>query len=203
MTGMRIEVSQLPPVSSSCNYSGPEPNILTWPKKIGQSRIRVHCTIEGEPISKQRPRMSKAKSGRVYTPRQTREAEEWIGWQIKAAYRELLLDSDTAFGVRVLFYQSDQQRRDLDNMIKLILDACTGLVWQDDSQVWEIIGHVFRGTGGDPKTELCVYSLGCLNYDTDVCLVCGKRFRTYESWRRQNRRYCSRACQICGGMGKS
>jgi len=144
-----------------------EPNILTWPKRISKARIRVHCTIDGEPISKQRPRMSRAKSGRVYTPKQTRESEEWIGWQIKAAHRELLPDSDTAFGVRVLFYQSNQQRRDLDNMVKLILDACTGLVWQDDSQVWEIIGHVFRDAGV-AKTELCIYSLGALNYDTEV-----------------------------------
>lgn len=188
---IRIKVNQLPPGELSPLA---EPNILTWPKRIGKARIRVHCTIEGEPISKQRPRFSTAKNGRVYTPKQTRESEEWIGWQIKAAHRELLPDSDTAFGVRVLFYQSNQQRRDLDNMIKLVLDACTGLVWQDDSQVWEIIGHVFRGEE-TPKTELCVYSLGVLNYDTEVCLACGKLFRTYRSWRRQGKRYCSRACQ--------
>ncbi|MBA7630002.1 hypothetical protein ES703_37510 [subsurface metagenome] len=152
-----------------------QPNILTWPRRISKSRIRVHLTIPGEPISKQRPRFSINKNGRVYTPRQTRESEEWIGWQIKNAYQGLMPDVDYAFGVRIMFYQSNQQRRDLDNMTKLILDACTRVVWEDDSQVTEIIAHVFRGDD-KPRTELCIYSLDYIIHMTSTCLACGKQF---------------------------
>lgn len=175
--------------------TGNEPNILTWPKKIGQSRIVVQLTIEGEPVSKQRPRLGFTRRGRVYTPRQTKEAEDAIGWQIKSAHKELLVDPDHAFGVRLLFYQSNYQRRDLDNMTKLIFDACNGVVWEDDSQVIELISHVFRGNEIS-KTELCIYSLGFINKPTKICLACGRVFRTYPSW--GNKAYCSRACQIAG-----
>ena len=137
-------------------------NILVWPTRIAKSRIRVYLTILGEPISKQRPRFT---NGRAYTPLKTREAEEWIGWQIKSAYPGLIPFPEYAFGVIRLFYQSNQQRRDLDNMVKLVLDACTGIVWNDDSQVTEIFCHVFRGET-EPKTELRIYSLDYLNTPT-------------------------------------
>lgn len=141
------------------------PNILTWPKRIGNDRIRVHMILEGDPVSKQRPRLGFTRKGHAYTPRQTREAEDAIGWQIKLAHRELLVDPDHAFGVRLLFYQANHQRRDIDNMTKLIFDACNGLVWADDSQVVELISHVFRGAEKG-QTELCIYSLGFINLPT-------------------------------------
>ena len=168
-------------------------NILTWPRRIAKQRIVVHVILEGEPLSKQRPRFSTTKNGRVYTPRQTKDCEEWIGWQIKAAYRQLVCDDTHSFGVRVVYHQSSYQRRDIDNMTKLLFDACTGLVWKDDSQVDELIAHVFRGVD-KPKTELCIYDLGITSRPATKCLLCGKAFRSYPSWK--YKLYCSRKCQI-------
>lgn len=191
---MRIEVPLLPGKELSPNARGGfQPNILTWPRRIAKSRIAVHLTIDGEPVSKQRPRLGFTRKGRAYTPRQTREAEDAIGWQIKSAYRGLLVDPDHAFGIRLLFHQSNYQRRDIDNMTKLVFDACNGIVWADDSQVIELIAHVFRGDE-HPCTELCIYSLGIFTIPTTTCLACGKKFRTYASWGKKV--YCSRACQI-------
>lgn len=171
-------------------------NILTWPKRIAQSRIKINVSIPGEPLSKQRPRFSISKSGQVYTPRQTRESEEWIGWRIKEAYRELIPDDLICFGVRIIFYQGDHQRRDIDNMSKLIFDACTGVVWKDDSQVIELISHVFRDNE-NPRTDLCIYSLGITDYPTQNCLVCGKSYRVYPSWKGK-KVYCSQKCHSIG-----
>ncbi len=188
---MRIVVSAVPPAAMSPNA----PNILTWPTRVRKASVMVQVVIKGDPVSKQRPRLAITRKGNVYTPRQTSEAEDAIGWQIKAAYRGMLADPDHAFGVRLIFYQATQQRRDLDNMTKLVFDACNGIVWADDSQVVEMIGHVFRGEE-DPRTEICIYILGHLTVPTRKCLACGKVFRIYPSW--VDKRYCSSACQKLG-----
>ena len=44
---------------------------------------------------------------------------------------------------------------DLDNYVKLILDALNGLLWEDDRYIVEMHAGKFYTTG-DPRTELMV-----------------------------------------------
>lgn len=49
------------------------------------------------------------------------------GWPLDALYR-----------VTAVVTRSTRRRYDIDNAIKGALDACNGVLWKDDSQVWEL-----------------------------------------------------------------
>lgn len=163
--------------------------IVAPERTVDDGSIAVRATIDGDPVSKQRPRMAKLKTGRVYTPKHTKEAQAVIAWSIRAATRGLQADDRSAFGVRVLFFTKNRQRRDIDNMCKLVFDACNGLVWKDDAQVEELSASL-RRADERPRTELVIYRLpSSIPYYT---CGCGKEFRVYRSWK--NRKYCSQQC---------
>lgn len=167
-------------------------DIERWPWKIAKNRIRVLVTITGAPVPKGRPRLKWTKYGGVaYTPEKTRAAEEFIAWQIRAAHRELIPDDESAFGVRALFHCRTRERRDVDNLAKLVLDACTGIVWQDDRQVSELHCRVYRGVQID-KTELLIFVLDEIAIKILHCHICEKKF----PWKsnRPTQKYCSLAC---------
>lgn len=94
-----------------------------------------------EPWAKQRPRISKAVKGRpprTHQPPDDKKAEERT--------RELLREEwKAATGgappltrnvwVSARFYRSTRQVIDLDNLLKHLLDAATGICWVNDCQV--------------------------------------------------------------------
>lgn len=168
----------------------PAVNLMTYPTRLAQARVVAHCTIAGNPGVKQRPRFVKA-TGAVFTPKPTKESEQEIGWAVKQAMRELLLDEAAAFGLRLVFYVRDGQRKDIDNMTKLVFDGITGIAWEDDSQVREMMVWSLEDAA-HPRTELLIYKLGFQAKVFHHCEVCNKRFRVYPSWVR--RLYCSRKC---------
>jgi Holliday junction resolvase RusA-like endonuclease len=45
------------------------------------------------------------------------------------------------FALTLRVFWHDRRRRDLDNIAKAVADACTGVLWNDDSQVSEL--HVY------------------------------------------------------------
>lgn len=40
--------------------------------------------------------------------------------------------------VSIVATRPDKRKRDLDNLLKATLDACTGHLWLDDSQIWKL-----------------------------------------------------------------
>jgi crossover junction endodeoxyribonuclease RusA len=54
-------------------------------------------------------------------------------WEAKAQWNGKPLQGDVALSV--VFYFKDKRRRDLDNQNKLVLDALTGIAYEDDSQI--------------------------------------------------------------------
>ena len=115
------------------------------------AEIVVRATFAGEPLSKGRPRVVR---GNAYTPARTRQAEAAIRWQLRAVAPRL--NERDELGVRLRFFSGTRRRRDLDNLVKLVLDACNGVVWADDAQVVALDASVERGVS-DPRTELEVY----------------------------------------------
>jgi len=169
-------------------------SLLTWPTKLAQSRLVVRAVVPGDPKSKQRPRFTRNRVG-TYTPKQTVDAEMDIQVCIKGATPFLFPDDVGRYGLRCLFVQKNAQRRDVDNMMKLVMDACSGLVWADDTQVTEITAKKIV-IPGDPRTEIVIYRSDAPDAATRACENCGNRFRLYPSW--QRKRYCSRACATMG-----
>jgi Holliday junction resolvase RusA-like endonuclease len=160
---------------------------------IPDAMIKVKLTVPGDPVSKQRPRFVLRKGGGVYTPKQTKEAEEIIKWEIKKAHRELLVDEDQQFAVYLGFFTASYQRRDVDNMSKLVFDACTGIVWKDDCQVKEMHSYVER-QDPNPRTEIIIWATGLAHRTLKKCRACKKLYYRYPADRRVMR-YCSSTCE--------
>lgn len=121
-------------------------------------------TILGTPVGKARPRFD-TRTGRVYTPSRTVIAEDLI----RAAWRdagEPRLPNDAALMFRVevelerprshlrrdgelsaagLRSKWPTRRPDVDNCLKLALDALNGVAFRDDKQVCEVFARRLWG----------------------------------------------------------
>lgn len=97
----------------------------------------IEYTIPGPPVGKERPRVV---SGRVaFTPAKTRRYEAAAGLLARAAVaRRKEWDVASRYAVTLEVCFPDARRRDLDNVIKSVLDSGNGVLWDDDSQVVEI-----------------------------------------------------------------
>jgi hypothetical protein len=133
----------------------------------------VNLQIHGNPVGKGRPKFS-SKNGRVYTPKQTVLAER----EIRQAWREEGEPRlpDVALEMRVdLYVQRPQghfkkngelstegnrhpvpknKKPDVDNALKLVMDALNSRAYKDDVQVAKVI--LVRHWGEWPKTEISI-----------------------------------------------
>jgi len=134
--------------------------IEEWPDPIGPDLDAARFTIPGEPLSKLRAR-TVVKDGKVrtYTPAATKAAEKVIQGYYVAGWREFF-DDDVRYGVRIFFYRKSRVHRDIDNMAKLVLDALNKMVWQDDTQIDELIVRRSEDRA-NPRTEVLVYKIEC------------------------------------------
>jgi Holliday junction resolvase RusA-like endonuclease len=62
-----------------------------------------------------------------------KERKERYQWEARGQYHGKSLAEGLKLTVTLLLGR--RGRRDADNYSKLILDACTGIVWKDDSQI--------------------------------------------------------------------
>jgi Holliday junction resolvase RusA-like endonuclease len=74
-------------------------------------------------------------------------------WEAKSQWRGPKLEGDIS--VSVTFYFATKRKRDLDNQNKLVLDALTGIAYEDDSQIAEL--HLKRAYDKSrPRMEVMV-----------------------------------------------
>ena len=111
--------------------------------------MTIRFEIEGEPMGKDRPRMSK--QGHVYTPKATKDAEALVAES--ARYQNIGADMplDGPVRIEMVFWSTHdgkkrQGRRDLDNLCKLVMDGLNRVAWHDDWQVSEIDAKLYRGS---------------------------------------------------------
>ena len=98
----------------------------------------------------------KSGGGRFYKSTVSKIAQEAMRWEIKGKYRGRPLTG--LLGANLGFWWGDKRRRDIDSGIKATLDACTGFLWGDDSQLIELF--ITKGIDkGKPRMEIEVYSL--------------------------------------------
>ena len=79
-------------------------------------------------------------------------SDDILGAYIKWPFR------DGLFGIKASFYRQGQRKADIDNLLKTVSDAATGIFWADDSQVREQYGRVEYGSS-DPRVEIEIYLL--------------------------------------------
>jgi Holliday junction resolvase RusA-like endonuclease len=130
-------------------------------------------TIYGEPVSKERARVDtrRAKT-RGYTPEKTDEAQRAAGWTFRQAAPRHRLDPEASYAVVAKFFCGTKQRRDTDNMLKLILDGLNQVAWPDDEQVTEVIARKAAVIPAHARTEVTVYRTGTMRRfvaDSEQC----------------------------------
>lgn len=92
----------------------------------------------------------------TYMTPEGKAIKEQYQWEAKSQWKSPILAADLSVTVR--FFFKTHRRRDLDNQNKLILDALTGIVYEDDSQIAEL--HLIRGYDkARPRIELTVEPL--------------------------------------------
>lgn len=92
----------------------------------------IDCVIPGRPVPKERPRVGR---GRTYTPQRTHAYEDVVAWTVKGAYPGLKVDADHDWRLAVTFVLGDRRKRDIDNLVKSVMDGLEGVVWANDNQV--------------------------------------------------------------------
>jgi len=58
-------------------------------------------------------------------------------WQIKSQYKGKPLTKEIDLRIELFF--GDNRKRDIDNYNKILLDAFTGILWIDDSQIQSLL----------------------------------------------------------------
>ncbi len=119
-----------------------------------QMRIVCNFTVRGEPVPKGRPRFN-FRTGRVYTPDRTTEAEKRIAEYLKVAEPHLR-PATGRIRLKAVFYLKGIGRGDWDNYGKLVSDALNGKAWVDDKQVKEAEVLIVSNSG-NPRIDIIVY----------------------------------------------
>lgn len=125
----------------------------------------IKFEILGQPIAKQRPRVTRA--GIAYTPSKTVNYETVVKYTYQSLYghREPILGRIEAtitavFPVPKSYskkktaellngHHNYDKKPDCDNLAKIILDALNGIAYKDDSQVTVL--HIVKEYGIQPK----------------------------------------------------
>jgi crossover junction endodeoxyribonuclease RusA len=106
----------------------------------------VTFIVPGPPRSKERPRFNR-KTGAVYTPKTTKEAERAVvdAFELAAPLWEPTLE-DCRLSIDVIYQKA--RKGDGGNVLKMVEDALNGWAYRDDKQVVDGHYHTFEN-GGD------------------------------------------------------
>lgn len=90
-------------------------------------------------------------NGRMLLQKKYRDIKEAIAWEIRSGWKGEPLTEDVALNVIIFF--GNNRANDIDNYLKIILDAAEGILFENDSQITEL--HVFKEYDKEnPRVEL-------------------------------------------------
>lgn len=137
--------------------------------------LAVYFTIDGPAVGKGRPRVSTiAGRPRMYTPAKT-VAWERLVTEAAASAMGSWVPSSHPWSVRIVIFapipaswsrkRQEAAKRgdevpgkpDLDNVAKAVLDACNGVLYEDDKQVVQL--RVEKAYCTDPRTEIYAHEV--------------------------------------------
>ena len=96
----------------------------------------IKITLTGAPQSTNHIYKSVCRGNRpcVYMTNEGKALKEKYQWETRAQYRGELIANEP-LEIWVTLYFANNLRRDWDNWHKISMDALTGIVWKDDSQI--------------------------------------------------------------------
>ena len=112
----------------------------------------VVFSVPGPPVGKERPRV--ARSG-TYTPPRTVAYEQQVAWTALPKMRGMTPCAEDGVSVRVDIYPSNRKTPDVDNVLKAVLDALQGVVYQNDRQVTQA-AVTRHPVGADARVDVTV-----------------------------------------------
>lgn len=68
-----------------------------------------------------------------YLSKEGSDLRESYQWQARSQWKKKPTEKEVAIDIRLMF--RSHVRHDIDNYGKILLDALTGIVWEDDSQI--------------------------------------------------------------------
>jgi Holliday junction resolvase RusA-like endonuclease len=119
-----------------------------------------HIVLNVKPTPKARPRMMR--SGVVFTPKVTASAEAEIRWLLHQAQAPRF-EGPVFMQLKAFFLRPKScpkkrlfpaVRPDLDNVVKLVKDACNTILFHDDAQICQVTA--FKLYGDPERIELLV-----------------------------------------------
>ena len=123
--------------------------------------MKYYLEIEEKAIGKSRPRFN-YRTKTTYTPSKTKNFEELVRWNFRNKYNVELEASYKPFIAKItaiytppkstgkkklqeLIGTPYTKKADIDNVVKLILDALNGLAYKDDAQVYKLYAEQIYG----------------------------------------------------------
>lgn len=121
---------------------------------LNENECPIFFIFDVTPVAKGRPRMAR---GHTYTPRKTEDAEDALKKQmVQYAANFNCFPVVRACEVSINFFIKKPKSRkkfdhvttrpDLDNYLKLVLDAGNGILWLDDSLIIKLNAEKQYGT---------------------------------------------------------
>lgn len=122
----------------------------------------IDIVFHGTPIGKARPRFGRAKSGNIvtYTPAKTTNFERDLRSLAQVAMvGKTVIEGAVKVTITAYFSHKTKtgwhtSRPDLDNIVKAVLDALNGIVFDDDAAVCELVA--FKKYDNDERVEVQV-----------------------------------------------
>lgn len=117
--------------------------------------MTLQFVIPGNPKPKPRPRF---RGRHTYPLKDQVIAEKKVADAFLDEYPGWVPDGESSFSVVAGFYREDFRRADVDNLMKLVMDALNKVAWADDAQVVSMQAFVIRGQES-PRTEVTIYEV--------------------------------------------
>ena len=130
----------------------------------------MYLVLEGTPVGKARPRVTFTRGWQsgTYTPKKTALEEERWRVEFKKSGADPFPDDAPLYLILRAYYPMPKKPRasfptskpDPDNVLKLVMDALTGLAYKDDAVFVRIELHKFWASlGTNPRVEIEIEAL--------------------------------------------
>jgi len=89
----------------------------------------------------------------MYMTAKGRNVKEAYQWEMKSKWKDDIIKEDVEVDIKLYF--KDKRKHDIDNYNKILLDAGTGIIWVDDSQITKMTIEKFIDKK-NPRIELII-----------------------------------------------
>ena len=146
--------------------------------------MEVIFEVPGQPKGKERPRWTMvSNTAIVYTPRSTRAYEDMIKTYYKINNFKSFKKNEALEVSAIAYYQIPKNARkshkllmlngemlptkkpDIDNIMKIVLDALNGVAYHDDSQICKV--NFMKMYSENPRLKILIRNVG-ENFDENI-----------------------------------